>query len=165
VAVNRNIPPQAPSPDHRERLRRLAALHRRWVRTHVAGSGFHPRGTGSDYNVEHLDVDGASATAEDAFHEQARQIMGIADTSRSLTPTEEDEVSRALDGDEFEAYWTRGEGLPRWAPKPHPWRTLRRLLRKHPEIRDPEGLASHYYHIVFKMWPGERKGANPVGPG
>jgi hypothetical protein len=100
------------------------------------------------------------------------------DTSRSLTPTEEDEVSlagdaeddellraMAVDGDEFQAYWTRGKGLARWSTKPHPWRTLRRLLRKHPGIRDPEGLASHYFHVVFGIWPGERKGDNPVGPG
>lgn len=93
------------------------------------------------------------------------------DTLRSSTEDldESDEVLRAgpdpRDGHQFEVYWTKEEGLARWATKPHPWRTLRRLLRKHPEIHDPEGLASHYFHIVFGMWPGERKGSNPVGPG
>lgn len=28
---------------------------------------------------------------------------------------------------ELRAYWL-GKGLSRWAPKPHPWTTLRRLL-------------------------------------
>ncbi len=104
-------------------------------------------------------------------------VMDAPDTSRSTVPdeddavradyTEDDELLRAMavDGDEFQAYWTRGEGLARWSTKPHPWRTLRRLLRRHPGIRDPEGLASHYFKIVFHMWPGERKGDNPVGPG
>lgn len=96
----------------------------------------------------------------------------VSDTSRSTTPDAgdddpDDEMLRAMaaDGDEFQAYWTRGKGLARWSTKPHPWRTLRRLLRKHPGIRDAEGLASHYFHVVFGIWPGERKGDNPVGPG
>jgi hypothetical protein len=78
----------------------------------------------------------------------------------------DDEILRmAVDGDEFQAYWTRGKGLKRWATKLHPWQTLHRLLLKHPGIRDAEGLASHYFHVVFGIWPGERKGQNPAGPG
>lgn len=91
------------------------------------------------------------------------------DRSEDLDDDESDEVLRAgpdpRDGHQFEVYWTKEEGLARWATKPHPWRTLRRLLRKHPEIHDPEGLASHYFHLVFHYWPGERRGSNPVGPG
>jgi hypothetical protein len=26
-------------------------------------------------------------------------------------------------------------------------------------------VASQWFHDVFGMWPGERKGDNPVGPG
>jgi phage portal protein BeeE len=81
-------------------------------------------------------------------------------------------ISRAmaLDGDEFEAYWTTGEGLGRWRFHPHPWTRLRSLLRqirlKHGRgPRDPEGLASTYFRKVFGYWPGHRKGDNPVGPG
>lgn len=89
-----------------------------------------------------------------------------AEATRSTELDEEvHRASSALDGDDLEAYWTRGEGLARWSTHPHPWRRLRGLLRKHPRIRDPEGLASHYFHIVFGIWPGERKGSNPVGPG
>lgn len=85
---------------------------------------------------------------------------------RTTPEAEDDELMRmAVDGDEFQAYWTRGKGLKRWSTHPHPWETLHRLLLKHPGIRDAEGLASHYFHVVFGIWPGERKGNNPVGPG
>jgi phage portal protein BeeE len=85
----------------------------------------------------------------------------------------DNEILRALadlTDDEFEKYWTREEGLGRWATHAHPWTTLRNLLRQIPlkhgrGPRDPEGLASHYFKVVFGIWPGERKGSNPVGPG
>jgi len=78
----------------------------------------------------------------------------------------DDEALRAaIDGDELQAYWTRGKGLKRWSLNPHPWTRLRNLLRKHPGVHDAEGLASHYFHVVFGFWPGHRKGSNPVGPG
>ena len=77
-----------------------------------------------------------------------------------------DDMARADVGrDNFERYWTRGKGLARWRFHPHPWTRLRGLLRKHPKIRDPEGLASTYFRKVFGYWPGHRKGKNPTGPG
>lgn len=98
---------------------------------------------------------------------QTQLVLRGEETSRSTEPDDQEilRASSALDGDELEAYWTRGKGLARWSTHPHPWRRLRGLLRKHPRIRDPEGLASHYFHVVFKIWPGERKGSNPAGPG
>lgn len=60
-------------------------------------------------------------------------------------------------------YWTRGPGLAKWATSPTPFRTLVALLRKY--VRDPEGLAATYFRTVFGIWPGHRKGTNPVGPG
>lgn len=104
---------------------------------------------------------------------QATEQIRQENASRSTEP-DEDEISRALadlTDDEFEKYWTREEGLGRWSTHPHPWTTLRNLLRQIPfkhggrGPRDPEGLASHYFKIVFGFWPGERKGSNPVGPG
>lgn len=95
-------------------------------------------------------------------------LDGQPDAARSEGSDDDlDEIERAMapDGDELEAYWTRGKGLARWRLHPHPWRRLRGLLRKHPGIHDPEGLASHYFHVVFGYWPGERKGENAVGPG
>lgn len=62
-------------------------------------------------------------------------------------------------------YWTKGEGLAKWATSPHPWTTLRTLLSKHMSPTQAAGLASSYFKDVFGIWPGERKGKNPVGPG
>lgn len=66
---------------------------------------------------------------------------------------------------ELEAYWTRGKGLARWSTSPHPWTTLVNLLSKHMTRTQAQGLASNYFKKVFGIWPGERKGSNPAGPG
>jgi hypothetical protein len=39
------------------------------------------------------------------------------------------------------------------------------LLSKHMTPGHAKGLASNYFKKVFGIWPGERKGANPVGRG
>lgn len=105
---------------------------------------------------------------------ERRGAVSIEAARADLDPAgDDDEILRALadlTDDEFEKYWTREEGLARWATHAHPWTTLRNLLRQIPlkhgrGPRDPEGLASHYFKVVFGIWPGERKGDNPVGPG
>lgn len=73
-------------------------------------------------------------------------------------------------GDDYQArnlraYWTRGPGLAKWATSPTPYRTLVLLLSKYMTIGQAEGLAANYFKAVFGIWPGERKGSNPVGPG
>lgn len=73
-------------------------------------------------------------------------------------------------GDDYKArhlerYWTKGPGLAKWATNPHPWTTLVTLLSKHMTPQQAKGLASNYFHKVFGIWPGTRKGDNPVGPG
>lgn len=70
-------PPRRPDPDIQRRLAALADWHRQWSKKQVKDSGFHQRGADSDYNQHHLDVDGASAAAEEEFHARARQIMGL----------------------------------------------------------------------------------------
>ena len=66
-------------------------------------------------------------------------------------------------------YWTKGKGLARWSGSPHPYTTLVKNLES--EIKTGmtpqqiKGLAANYFHAVFGIWPGERKGENPVGPG
>lgn len=65
----------------------------------------------------------------------------------------------------LEHYWTRGAGLARWANNAHPWTTLVALLTPHVGPVNAKGLASTYFHKVFGIWPGERKGENPVGRG
>lgn len=63
-------------------------------------------------------------------------------------------------------YWTESaEGLAKWATKPHPWTALYRHLRKHMPAPLAKRVASQWFHRVFKIWPGERKGRNPAGPG
>lgn len=63
-------------------------------------------------------------------------------------------------------YWTRGKGRAKWIGKPHPWTALYRHLQRY--IKNPDKAkrtASQWFHDATGMWPGERKGKNPVGPG
>lgn len=69
------------------------------------------------------------------------------------------------DGAAFKRYWCHGAGLARWSTNPHPWTTLVKLLTKHMPVTQARGLASNYFKEVFGIWPGERKGSNPAGPG
>lgn len=62
-------------------------------------------------------------------------------------------------------YWTKGEGLPKWAFSPHPWTTLRDHLLKYMNQGMADRSASKWFHEVFGYWPGDRGGKNPVGPG
>ncbi len=65
-------------------------------------------------------------------------------------------------------YWTRGKGLARWAANPHPYTALVKNLETEIKTMAPaqiKGLAANYFRDVFGIWPGERKGDNPVGPG
>lgn len=75
-------------------------------------------------------------------------------------PKTDDQKAKPL-----ERYWTKGEGLARWAESPTPYRTLVRELRK--EIRADEmtddqlhGLAANYYHAVKGEWPGKKNSDN-----
>jgi phage portal protein BeeE len=67
--------------------------------------------------------------------------------------------------DELHHYWTRGEGLAKWAGSPHPWTTLRDHLAKYVSPGEADRMASAWFHEVFGFWSGSRKGKNPVGPG
>lgn len=67
--------------------------------------------------------------------------------------------------DQLREYWTKGEGLAKWANSPHPWTTLVRRLTKHVGRERAERIASQWFHLVFGLWPGEHKGKNPAGPG
>lgn len=70
------------------------------------------------------------------------------------------------DRNQLKHYWTRDpRGLAKWATKPHPWTALYRELRKHVGNERAKRMASQWFKDVFGIWPGERKGSNPVGPG
>ena len=73
-------------------------------------------------------------------------------------------------GDDYQArhlrrYWTKGPGLAKWATSPKPYTTLVALLSKYMTPNQAKGLAANYFKAVFGIWPGSRKGSNPVGPG
>lgn len=62
-------------------------------------------------------------------------------------------------------YWTKGPGLRRWAASPKPYTALKMLLRgKVPAVYLDRTVAD-WFKAVFGIWPGERAGKNPVGPG
>lgn len=64
-------------------------------------------------------------------------------------------------------YWTKGEGRAKWIGKPHPWTALYRHLLRHMNgnVDKAKRTASQWFHDATGMWPGERKGKNPVGKG
>lgn len=66
----------------------------------------------------------------------------------------------------FKTYWTKNpEGLAKWASDPHPWTALYHHLLKYMPAAKAKRVASQWFHDVFGIWPGERKGKNPAGPG
>jgi len=62
-------------------------------------------------------------------------------------------------------WWTKGPGLQRWASTPHPWTALYTQLKPHMSDDKAKRCASAWFHEVFGIWSGERKGENPAGPG
>ena len=70
------------------------------------------------------------------------------------------------DPGQLKEYWTKGKGRAKWVGKPHPWTALYHHILKH--VGNPgkaKRIASQWFHDVFGIWPGERKGKNPVGKG
>lgn len=138
-------------------------------------SGVHRKVTQTDDEDEDLETEDESEEEPDDLDDEEDEADKVDDAEWEEILAElrgagidldNDNLSRAdRTGNNFERFWTRGKGLARWRLHPHPWRRLRSLLRKHPRIRDPEGLASTYFRRVFGYWPGHRKGSNPVGPG
>lgn len=62
-------------------------------------------------------------------------------------------------------FWTRGPGLARWSTSPHPYTALKRHLRKYLPASYLDNTVAQWFHDVFGIWPGERKGKNPLGRG
>jgi hypothetical protein len=65
----------------------------------------------------------------------------------------------------LEMYWKTGKGAAKWIPTAHPWTNLYNHLKKHLPDEMAKRVASQWYHDIFHRWPGETKGANPLGPG
>jgi hypothetical protein len=56
---------------------------------------------------------------------------------------------------ELHKYWTKGEGLAKWAESPHPWTTLYGHLRKYiPDDDKAKRTAAQWFFDVFHYWPG-----------
>ncbi len=62
-------------------------------------------------------------------------------------------------------YWTKGPGLAKWAKSPHPYTALKRHLADKVPLQHLDEIVAQWFHDVFGIWPGERKGKNPIGPG
>ena len=68
-------------------------------------------------------------------------------------------------GDRLKTYWTKGPGLAKWINSPHPWTALYHHLAKYMPPGKAKRVASQWFHDTLGIWPGERKGKNPVGRG
>ena len=90
-----------------------------------------------------------------------------ADAPWPITPEQyRADVHPGDQGNQLKKYWLSKEGLAKWATKPHPWTALYHHILKH--IGNPERakrIASQWFHDHFGIWPGERKGKNPLGHG
>lgn len=76
--------------------------------------------------------------------------------------------------DELHHYWTRGEGLAKWASSPKPWTTLVAHLTKYVGPRKAKVFASRWFIEVFHYAAGSDKNrvahghpprGHRVGPG
>lgn len=128
------------------------------------------------------DVDSADDLPE-WIREIAEPVDPTLDEIEAMA-TEPDEAERAAGADvtpghdELHHYWTRGEGLARWAGSPTPWRTLLALLVEHVKPPKPLGVlkrwTSRWFIEVFGYAAGSDKNrvahghpprGNRVGPG
>lgn len=87
--------------------------------------------------------------------EPAPTEMG--DTSPSVNPVAA--AAHSPKGEEgkhqLHEYWTRGEGLAKWASSAHPWTELyHHLLKYIHSDHEAKATAAAWYHDVFGHWPG-----------
>lgn len=66
--------------------------------------------------------------------------------------------------DKLFRYWVEDPDN-KWKTRPHPFSTLVRHLEKHMTPAQAKGLAAKIFKRAFGIWPGERAGSNPAGPG
>lgn len=56
--------------------------------------------------------------------------------------------------DRLHRYWTKGEGLAKWAETPHPWTSLHQHLLKYMPDDEARRTATVWFHEVFGFYPG-----------
>jgi hypothetical protein len=67
---------------------------------------------------------------------------------------------------ELHTYWTKDpRGLAKWATTAHPYTNLVQHLTKFIGKERAQRVAAQWFRDVFGVWPGERAGKNPAGPG
>lgn len=67
---------------------------------------------------------------------------------REVTPADAKATER------LRLYWTRGEGLAKWAGAPDPWTELFHHLSKYINPELAKRTAAQWFHDVFGFWPG-----------
>lgn len=85
-------------------------------------------------------------------------------------------VQGAKGAEQLHTYWTKGEGLAKWAKSPKPWTALfHHLFPKYIQNEDKaKRTAAAWFFDVFHFWPGSDKNrvlhgkpprGSKVGPG
>jgi len=128
--------------------------------------------------ADHAAISGVRSAVEDETDENDSGPAGVESRERlerarglvaarlPLLPLEPPPFAERADGGQsLKHYWTKGAGLKKWATKPHPWTALYNQLKKHMPAAQAKRVASQWFHDVFGIWPGERKGKNPAGKG
>jgi hypothetical protein len=74
------------------------------------------------------------------------------------------------DTERLKTYWTKGEGLAKWAETDHPWTELYHHLAKYMEPEEAKRTATVWYHDVFGYYPNSAEaraahGKSPRGGG
>jgi hypothetical protein len=95
-------------------------------------------------------------TVDPELRDRTLRLLGVDLRGVDVTPG----------NDQLHHYWTRDpRGLAKWAKSPHPWTALYRHLVKYVGPERAKRMAAQWHHEVFGIWPGHKKGKNPVGPG
>jgi hypothetical protein len=69
-------------------------------------------------------------------------------------PADEQLRKLATIAEEGHKYWTKGEGLAKWAPTDHPWTSLYHHLIKFMNPDEAKRTATEWFHEVFGFYPG-----------
>lgn len=126
-----------------------------FVVTGVALLGVTPPGVGTLQSLQDVaDLFGVAASVAD----DEQTICATISSPRPEPYTEEDALAAAAgNADALHDYWTKGEGLAKWADQPHPWTALYLHLKKHMDDDYAKRTASEWYHEVKGHWPGEKE--------
>ena len=122
-------------------------------------------------DIERADYDDHPGEPDDEMRARAQACLDDCDEDAEEPDDADYDMYRAagadtnLGGERLHYWWTKGPGLARWVNSPHPWTALYTQLREHVGAARAKRMASAWFHEVFGIWSGERKGSNPVGPG